>query len=240
MSKDKIAPSGIASGPMKIDGGLLVAIDGIDGAGKTTQAESLAAAIEGFGYHVIRTKEPTNGKWGRKLRESASSGRLSREKELELFMKDRREDVETCIRPALDRGDVVIVDRYYFSTAAYQGALGLDPAALIAKNELFAPKPGLLVLLDLPPAVGLQRIRSRGDVANLFEREENLEKAAAIFRAMDFAYLLRLDGTQPAQMVTNRILDTLLCGPLAPNAPLWRAGERPTRNSEAWDATAKV
>ena len=72
------------------------------------------------------------GRWGKELRESAQTGRRSIEEELELFLKDRREHVNELILPRLRQGCVVIVDRYYFSTAAYEGARGLDPPAPLA------------------------------------------------------------------------------------------------------------
>ena len=73
--------------------GVLVAVEGIDGAGKTTQVERLTELFTREGYSVVRTKEPTDGPWGRKLRESATTGRLSPEDELDTFLRDRREHV---------------------------------------------------------------------------------------------------------------------------------------------------
>lgn len=196
--------------------GTLIALEGIDGAGKTTQAGRLESALKSGRVDVMRSKEPTDGQWGRKLRESAASGRLTIEEELDLFLRDRREHVDTLIHPALDAGRVVIVDRYYFSTVAYQGARGLDPAELLARNEAFAPRPDLLVLLDVDPRVGLDRIRMRGDKANAFEDEENLQRVAGVFRGMDFPFLMRIDGMLPAESITDAVLEVLYDGPLGP------------------------
>lgn len=196
--------------------GFLIVVDGIDGSGKSTLARSLEERLVARGHDVVRAKEPTDGQWGKKLRASASTGRLSLEDEVDLFLRDRREHVETLIRPALDAGKVVIVDRYYFSTVAYQGARGLDPADLLARNEAFAPKPDLLVLLDVEPALGLERIRRRGDKANAFEDLENLTRVAAVFRAMDFPFLMRVDGRLDTEAITAGILEVLYDGPLHP------------------------
>jgi dTMP kinase len=164
--------------------GYLIAIEGIDGAGKTTQAHHLQAAIARRNLTVVRTKEPTTGHYGQVLRDSALTGRLSLEEEVETFINDRREHVENTINPHLREGHIVIVDRYYFSNMAYQGARGMDPHAIMTRNEEFAPEPDLLVLLDLDPKIGLQRIRLRGDRANHFETTDTLEKARDIFRSI--------------------------------------------------------
>lgn len=93
-------------------GGLLVVVDGIDGAGKTTLARALAEGLLRRGKAVAVSKEPTTGQWGMILRESAAAGRLTPDQELEYLVKDRREHVRDFIRPALDRGEVVILVRH--------------------------------------------------------------------------------------------------------------------------------
>jgi dTMP kinase len=185
--------------------GILVVFEGIDGAGKTTQAGLLEERLRPLDVEIVRTKEPTNGVWGRRLRASASTGRLAPADELHAFLEDRKEHVATLIRPSLAAGKVVIVDRYYFSTAAYQGARGADPDELIRINEEFAPKPDLLVLLAVTPGLGIARIQQRGDAGNLFEREEDLARSAAIFGRLDAPYLLRLDGSQAVQPIAEQI-----------------------------------
>ena len=194
--------------------GILIAVEGIDGAGKTTQARALRDRLQAAGLDVLLTKEPTDGPWGRKLRASAQDGRLSPAEELEAFLEDRREHVQLELAPALAAGKVVIVDRYYFSSAAYQGARGMSPEAILAENEAFAPQPDLLVLLDVPAAAGVARIRARGDKENLFEHEELLQRSGEIFRAIDRPYLLVVDGLQPPEEITNQVLARLRLGPL--------------------------
>ena len=164
--------------------GLLIILEGIDGTGKSTQAKRLGTWFESRGREVVLSREPTDGPWGRKLRESAATGRLSPEDELEYFLKDRRQHVEELIQPALDAGKVVILDRYYFSTMAYQGARGFDPAEIRRKNEEFAPRPDLLVILDLNVDTALERIGARGDTANEFEKRESLQRCREIFLSL--------------------------------------------------------
>jgi dTMP kinase len=186
--------------------GFLIAIEGIDGAGKTTQAHHVQEVLQARKLAVIRTKEPTTGHWGQVLRDSALTGRLSIEEEVEAFIKDRKEHVEQTINPALREGKIVIVDRYYFSTAAYQGARGVDPDELIRKNESFAPEPDLLVLLDIEPKAGLQRIKTRGDRANHFEKTGTLRKARDIFLRIKKPYLLRIDAAQQPAEICHLIM----------------------------------
>lgn len=189
-----------------IPGGFLVAIEGIDGAGKTTQVQLLSEYCESCGLDYVVAKEPTNGQYGARLRQSAITGRLGLEAELDLFLKDRIEHVESLIRPALQAGKVVILDRYYFSTAAYQGALGADPNSILESNERFAPEPDLLILLDLPFSEGLSRILSRGDKPNTFEREEMLTKSREIFLSINRPYRVVIDAHSNLENVSRLTL----------------------------------
>jgi dTMP kinase len=186
--------------------GFLVAVEGIDGSGKTTQAERLARYCREKRLTYILSKEPTSGKYGQLIRNSAMRGRLSTEEEIDILLKDRREHVEQVIHPALNREEVVILDRYYFSTAAYQGARGADPEIILAQNEVFAPPPDLLVILDVSPQTGLQRIRDRGDEPNKFETLDSLERARAIFNQIDRPYKVALNGEDLIDMIGSSIM----------------------------------
>jgi len=185
--------------------GLLVAFEGIDGAGKTTQLGLLATRLAARGWTVLRTKEPTDGPHGRRLRASATTGRLPAEEELELFLRDREEHVADVITPALGRGEAVLVDRYYWSTAAYQGARGLDPDDILARNAVFAPLPDVVVLLDVDPAVGVARVRRRDVAENLFERQDALAVARRIFLAHAAPPVVVVDGSGTVEEVAVRI-----------------------------------
>jgi dTMP kinase len=186
--------------------GLLIVFEGVDGAGKTTHVRLLDERLRREGYDVVCLKEPTEGPWGQKLRHLAQHGRqeVSPATELEWFLQDRREDVEHNIQPALARGQIVVLDRYYFSTIAYQGALQLDPEEIRVRNEAFAPPPDLLFLLELPAEQGFQRVRQRGALSH-FERLDYLERVAAIFAAMRFPYLTRIDASAALTTVQERI-----------------------------------
>ena len=115
--------------------GWLIAFEGIDGTGKTTQIELLAEVLRQRGLRVVATREPTDGQYGRKIRQLYKNRKsVTPEEELNLFLHDRREHVVQVIAPALASGKVVLTDRYYYSTAAYQGAAGHDPQKIIAAN----------------------------------------------------------------------------------------------------------
>lgn len=186
---------------------MFIVIEGIDGTGKSTQAKRLAAHFRSAGKRVTLSREPTDGPWGTLLRNSAETGRLSPEQELETFLKDRRQHVEELIAPALSAGDVVILDRYYFSTMAYQGARGFDPQKIRKDNETFAPVPDLLLILDLDVDTALARIGSRGDTANEFEQRANLQRCREIFLSVkDEPFARVIDANASAEEVAKAIL----------------------------------
>jgi dTMP kinase len=211
-----IDPMGqLFSPPPATPQGILIVFEGIDGTGKSTQAKRLGDWFTAEGREVVLSREPTAGPWGRKLRDSAATGRLAAEDELTYFLKDRSQHVEELIAPALSAGKVVILDRYYFSTMAYQGSRGFDPAEIRRKNEVFAPVPNLLLILDLDVDSSLARIGARGDVANEFEQRENLDRCRAIFLSLkdeSFARVIDCSGSldQVSKRVCEAVQDVLL------------------------------
>jgi len=192
-----------------IPGGLLIAVEGIDGAGKTTVAATLAQWCGERGLLCALSKEPTSLQWGRKLRESAAEGRLTLEEEMDLFHKDRDEHTHNSIQPCLDEDGIMILDRYYWSTAAYQGARGADIEDIITFNESNFPLPDLVILLDLPVETGQDRIHVRGDKPNSFESVDALEKCREIFLKLprkSTAKCVTVDATQPWRDVSKECL----------------------------------
>jgi dTMP kinase len=130
---------------------------------------------------------------------------------LDLFQADRREHVANTIRPALERGWVVITDRYYYSSAAYQGALGLDPKVILADSEAFAPRPDLVVIFTLPLSVALaRRLEAQGGESQVTEVPAYLEKVAALYDRFQGPHLKRLDAAAPTAEVQGRLLNLVL------------------------------
>ncbi|MGD9210081.1 MAG: dTMP kinase [Desulfobacteraceae bacterium] len=192
--------------------GFVVAIEGIDGAGKTTQAQMLYTSLQNRGIDTILSKEPTDSIYGDKIRELAQGKRQSSKvnEEYRLFVEDRKLHVKNIIKPALNEKKIVILDRYYFSTMAYQGALGLNPVTIKTENEAFSPIPEIVFIISVPPTIGIGRIRNgRKEIPNAFEHEENLKKVAAIFNSMTFSYINCIDGTTSSDQVHRYIISRI-------------------------------
>jgi len=190
------------------DQGVLVVIEGIDGAGKSTQAKSLLRKLRAKGFPAVYFREPSRGKWGRELKRMAQRvGSLTPEQELELFQKDRRENVEKNLRPALAAGKVIVLDRYFFSTIAYQGAKGLDRDRIRRMNERFVPKPDLVFILDIRAGEGLARISGRKKKDVLFEGESYLVKVRRIFLSFRGARFVHIDARQSKRDIARRIYE---------------------------------
>ena len=165
---------------------LFLVLEGIDGAGKTTMATRLAERLAGEGLEVVRLVEPTNGPIGTEIRRRAREGPpLAPEDELRMFLDDRRANVKENVLPALARKAVIVQDRSFLSTVAYQGArpeLGRTPADLVALHEAM-PKPDAILLLDLDVETGLARVSKRGK-GDAFEERAYLERVLANFRSL--------------------------------------------------------
>jgi len=186
-----------------VNAGRLLVLEGLDGCGKSTQLPHLAGALRAAGHDVVVTREPTDGAWGRRIREMARSDeRVAPEEELRWFTEDRREHVDTVISPALADGRVVLSDRYWLSTVAYQGARGLDWRQILARSEAEFPLPDLALLFVVDPALGLERVRARGAaVEPAFERADYLAQVAGIFAALERPWLARVDASPAPEIV---------------------------------------
>jgi dTMP kinase len=180
-------------------------LEGIDGAGKSLQARALEAVFQQKGYETLSIHEPTDSPWGRRIRELQRSRTrsLSPSQELALFLLDRRYDVAAHIQPALAACKLVLMDRYYYSTIAYQGALGIDPEHIRRLNEAFAPVPDLVFILLIPPLEALERIRqARGRADDVFERKDYLQRVDEVFRTLKGPGVHPVAADQPVDVVT--------------------------------------
>ncbi|MCI5190490.1 MAG: dTMP kinase, partial [Candidatus Electrothrix sp. AS4_5] len=193
-----------------MESGMLVAFEGIDGTGKSTQLQTLANFLNEQGLPVITTYEPTDSKYGRQIRALyRDRNSCTPEEELNLFLEDRRLHVHELIRPELAAGKIILTDRYYYSTAAYQGAAGIDPTEIFARNS-FAPQPNLVLLLTMDPEISLARIREgRGEELNDFEQIDQLYKVAHYFATFHDPCIARINAAQAPEQVQEDIRRTV-------------------------------
>jgi dTMP kinase len=203
--------------------GLFITFEGGDGTGKSTQADLLGEWFTEQGREVVFTREPGGTDLGLELREIVlhSRGHIAPRAEALLYAADRAHHIITVVRPALERGAVVIQDRYLDSSVAYQGAgRVLDPQEV--KNLSVWATEGLLpditVLLDLDPAIGRERL----DAAN--KRFDRLESEALDFHARVRASYLSLAAAEPERFI---VVDAALDRLEIRDAILARLAERP-------------
>jgi dTMP kinase len=154
--------------------GLFLSLEGIDGSGKSTQARLLAETLRGKGHSVTLTREPGGSPGAEEIRRLVLEGatdRWSPETEILLFTAARRDHLERTIRPALERGDVVITDRFADSTRIFQGITRGDLSATVDRlhEMMIGVEPDLTLLFDLDPATGLTRATSRAGSELRFE-----------------------------------------------------------------------
>ena len=157
--------------------GVWITLEGGDGSGKTTQANLLESWLTGAGHAVLRTREPGGSEVGHLIRDIVlhHRGDIAPRAEALLYAADRAHHVATVVRPALQRGDVVLQDRYLDSSVAYQGAGRVLDATEIRDLSLWAAEgalPDLTVLLDLDPATARTRLDSADKPFDRLEAEK--------------------------------------------------------------------
>lgn len=199
-------------------GGSFVVIEGLDGAGTTTQCGALARALRAAGREVVTTREPSDGPIGTMIRQ-ALTGRLSLPKAKGpltpatlalLFAADRVDHVASEIAPALERGAVVLTDRYLLSSLAYQGSQ--VPIAWVGGINWRARVPDLTLFLRIDPKTAARRRSARGGTQELYEtlaiqrRTAKQYQAAIAIRRKAGEKIIILDGGLPAEEVTRAAL----------------------------------
>lgn len=197
--------------------GFLFVLEGIDGSGKTCTCKELKMKLESVGYEVVYLREPTNeSPWGKEMRERSPAGEFTAEEELELFIRDREWHIANRIRPALEGGKVVLLDRYFFATGAYQSAvMSLHWKDILRRNreEISAPEPDIVFILDVPAEIGLKRATGRTGIANLqFEKLDRLIKVRQAYLEIaenDSGTFEVIDATKPLDHVVDKIYDII-------------------------------
>ena len=201
---------------------VFIAVEGIDGVGKSTQIPRIAQWFHAHGMKTSTSCEPTHNPIGMKIRSATT--RLAPDVERQYFIDDRKEHLESTIRPALARGEVTLTDRYFYSSIAYQGtrrdAFDHAPSRdelealqdeIYAQNRTFAPEADILIYLQLDVDIALERMRTSRDELDPFENRKNLVEVAHAYDRIVQKHpcVVLADASQSIDDVTRDILDQL-------------------------------
>jgi dTMP kinase len=192
---------------------MLVTLEGIDGSGKTSAWEALRAA--GLGVETTFTREPTDSWYGEAVARSIADDEADSLAELFLYTADHADHLSSVVRPALDRGEVVVSDRYSDSRYAYQGATLADHPELDDPLEFvrdihqpWTRPPDLTIYLDVSPEIGAER----AGATNKFEQAEYLQRVADNYERLvadEPERFVRIDGEQPPEAVRDEVVEAI-------------------------------
>jgi dTMP kinase len=221
--------------------GIFIAFEGGEGTGKSTQSKLLAQWLEQEGESVVLTREPGGTDLGKDLRKillGHETGAISPRAEALLYTADRAHHVYSVIRPALERGNVVITDRYFDSSAAYQGAGRILNPAEVARISRWATEslyPTLTILIDVPAEIGLGRLQSRDRLeAESNDFHERVRQEYLHIANLDPERYFVVDGTQAVEainiLITARVAELPALRRNA-QAPEQKWSLRPFRNA---------
>jgi len=186
---------------------MLITLEGIEGSGKSTQMKRITAHVEKMGRRCVITREPGDTPIGKKIRAillDPENGELTSLAELFLYAADRAQHLGERVLPCLAAGDVVVSDRFFDATTAYQGyARGLDLEVIeqIHAMVLKGLRPDLTLLLDLPPEVGLNRAISALEAGDRTVAESRFENEALVFHEKVRQGYLTLAAREPDRFV---------------------------------------
>ena len=197
--------------------GVFITFEGGEGAGKSTQARRLAEALQAAGREVVLTREPGGTKGAEAIRALLldPATEMTPMADALLHFAARADHVERVIRPALARGAVVICDRFYDSTMAYQGyGMGLDVAAIASLVRLIGLKPDITFMLEVPEFIAKRRLAGRGRAVDRYEMmgSETMARIAHGFRAIATAEPERcvlIDASGDADGVAGAIMSVV-------------------------------
>ncbi|MDR2203676.1 MAG: dTMP kinase [Nitrososphaerota archaeon] len=183
--------------------GVFICIEGLDGSGKTTQAKLLTKKLCKAGYNAIYTAEPSQGKIGKFIRKCLyDQKRMSTITEALLFAADRIEHIQNTISPALKEGKIVIVDRYIYSSLAYQGSTSMNIHWIETINTN-AQKPDLSLFIDVAPEVVLDRLNRKKSVMENLQTQQCVRQIYQKYVATD--ELKRIDGNENKNKVSDKL-----------------------------------
>ncbi|TGN10080.1 dTMP kinase [Leptospira ilyithenensis] len=185
--------------------------EGIDGSGKTTLSKLVAENLKAQNRDVIWHREPTDGLHGKKIR-SFLSGRISLtiKEQLELFILDRTESVSQIISPNIEKGAIIVQDRYYYSTAAYQAGKEISAEEIIALNEKENfPKPKQVFFLDITPEEARERRKNRGGSEEAFDDDHSQNRIYENYMKILPAGTIFLDASHPLEDLVKAVMECI-------------------------------
>lgn len=157
---------------------IYIVVEGIDGSGKTTLIRNIQERLQGANVPHLITREPTYGPYGQQIRQRAanSGDPLTPAEEVQLFLSDRRDHVKSILNKDLQKHQIILQDRSYLSSAAYQGAYPQYSIEKILELNNFAPIPDLVIYLDICPEKAIARLTENRDELDEFEKPDHLKK----------------------------------------------------------------
>ena len=191
-----------------------ILFEGIDGSGKSTQSEMLYQYALQKNLNCIKLSEPTTGEWGLKIRKMLLMDKAPPvEEQIEMFIKDRMEDVLKNINPALSEGKIIIMDRYFYSNAAYQGTAEMPPEKIVQKNiDLNFPIPDRIYFLDIKPESGIDRIKKRNtpNEIEVFEKLAFQQQVRKNFMSIINDKFMILNGENTREKIFTEITNDFI------------------------------
>lgn len=197
---------------MKKESPLFVVFEGIDGSGKSTLCKAVTELLLKKEIPALSFTEPTNLETGKFLRKFLKGEiELKPEEQIDAFLSDREESLKQNILPALQSGKNVLLDRYMYSTAAYQSGPDLSPETILQKNlERNFRIPDVLFYLNLQPKVALERLSRRKEEKERFETLSQLEKIHSAYERILPRETIRIDAEKGPDQIARECLDILL------------------------------
>jgi len=188
--------------------GIFIIIEGLDGSGKTTQANLLTNRLS-HNHAVVLTAEPSRGKIGTFIRDGClyEDKRLPTEAEALLFAADRIEHMQKDLKPALNEGKLVICDRYIYSSLAYQGSAGLSLDWIKTINAR-ALQPDFSILIDVAPERVLERLKRKKSVMETLETQQKVREI--YLKYVEKGELILVDGDKPKDVVAEKLYTLVL------------------------------
>jgi len=186
--------------------GIFIVFEGIDGSGKSHSSRYIVDRLISEGVFAVKFFEPTYSNYGKKIRDGFATGkRFLPGEEIALFLLDREENKQ-CLDRYLNGGAVVILDRYYYSTIAYQG-YKVDPNLIFDINKPVIINPDLVLIFDVDVDTALERIRAGRDTITSMEEKENLLRVQEMYRNMQADNINFIDSNKDLESMNEDVYE---------------------------------